>query len=138
MRRADLSGRSAPTMIEFILIVLGAAYVVVGFRFAMVSYEDMKRRARHLGYLSDAPGVWSDRDGQLIGEVRESRRNLFLSPVWPVIIVLYIWDSLTDASKSLDSAEKVRDMRIRDEIRAEIRNAESNMLNDFDNRLNGE
>ena len=125
-------------MIEFILIVLGAAYVVVGFRFAMVSYEDMKRRARHLGYLSDAPGVWSDRDGQLIGEVRESRRNLFLSPVWPVIIALHIWGSLSDTSKSLKSAEAARDKRIREEIRAEIRNTELNMFKDFDYRLNGE
>lgn len=130
-------------MIEFLFIALGAAYVVTGFRFAMVSYDDMEQYTRHLdSFVYDYydyydPEDRSRRESYLIGEVRESRRNLFLSPVWPVIIALHIWGSLSDTSKSLESAEKARDERIRDKIRAEIRNAESNMLEDFDNRLNG-
>ena len=128
-------------MIEFLLTVLGAAYVIIGSRFAMVSFGDMKRYSKRMVSFMNIPATYIDRsshESYLIGKVRESRRNLFLSPVWPVIIALYIWDSLSDTSKSLDSAEKVRDMRIRDEIRAEIRNAELNILKDFDNRLNGE
>ena len=124
-------------MIEVISFVFLVSYVIIGFRFITVSYGDMKRYSKRLNSLVNDSTNRSRREDSLIRKVRESRRNLFLSPVWPVIIVLYIWDSLTDASKSLDSAEKVRDMRIRDEIRAEIRNAESNMLKDFDNRLNG-
>ena len=140
MRRAALFGRSVPTMIEFLSFVFLVSYIIVGFRFAVVSFSDMKRYSKRMVSFMNIPATYIDRsshESYLIGKVRESRRNLFLSPVWPVIIVLYIWDSLSDTSKSLDSAEKVRDMRIRDKIRAEIRNAESNMLKDFDNRLNG-
>lgn len=138
MRRADPFGRNVPTMIEFISFVFLVSYVIIGFRFITVSYGDMKRYSKRLNSLVNDSTNRSRREDSLIRKVRESRRNLFLSPVWPVIIVLYIWDSLSDTSKSLDSAEKVRDMRIRDEIRAEIRNAELNILKDFDNRLNGE
>ena len=125
-------------MIEFLSFVFLVSYIIVGFRFITVSYGDMKRYSKRLNSLVNDSTNRSRREDSLIRKVRESRRNLFLSPVWPVIIALYIWDSLSDTSKSIESAEKVRDMRIRDEIRAEIRNAESNMLNDFDNRLNGE
>ena len=125
-------------MIEFLFTVLGAAYVIIGFRFTTVSYGDMKRYSKRLNSLVNDSNGRSHREDSLIRKVRESRRNLFLSPVWPVIIALYIWDSLSDTSKSIESAEKVRDMRIREEIRAEIRNAEHNMLKDFDNRLNDE
>lgn len=125
-------------MIEFISFVFLVSYVIIGFRFITVSYGDMKRYSKRLNSLVNDSTNRSRREDSLIRKVRESRRNLFLSPVWPVIIALYIWDSLSDTSKSIESAEKVRDMRIRDKIRAEIRNAESNMLKDFDNRLNGE
>ncbi len=125
-------------MIEFLSFVFLVSYIIVGFRFITVSYGDMKRYSKRLNSLVNDSTNRSRREDSLIRKVRESRRNIFLSPVWPVIIALYIWDSLSDTSKSIESAEKVRDMRIRDEIRAEIRNAESNMLNDFDNRLNGE
>ena len=125
-------------MIEFLSFVFLVSYIIVGFRFITVSYGDMKRYSKRLNSLVNDSTNRPRREDSLIRKVRESRRNLFLSPVWPVIIALYIWDSLSDTSKSLESAEAVRDMRIRDEIRAEIRNAESNMLNDFDNRLNGE
>lgn len=138
MRRAVPFGRNVPTMIEFISFVFLVSYIIVGFRFITVSYGDMKRYSKRLNSLVNDSTNRPRREDSLIRKVRESRRNLFLSPVWPVIIVLYIWDSLSDTSKSLDSVEKVRDMRIREEIRAEIRNAELNILKDFDNRLNGE
>lgn len=129
-------------MIEVLFIALGAAYVFVGFRFATVSFKDMKWYSSRLVSLARDrhydPDYRAQREDSLIRKVRESRRNLFLSPVWPVIIALYIWGSLSDTSKSIESAEKARDARIRDEIRAEIRDAETNMLKDFDNRLNGE
>lgn len=125
-------------MIEFISFVFLVSYVIIGFRFITVSYGDMKRYSKRLNSLVNDSTNRSRREDSLIRKVRESRRNLFLSPVWPVIIALYIWDSLSDTSKSIESAEKVRDMRIREEIRAEIRNAEYSMLKDFDNRLNGE
>ena len=88
MRRAVPFGRNVPTMIEFISFVFLVSYVIIGFRFITVSYGDMKRYSKRLNSLVNDSTNRSRREDSLIRKVRESRRNLFLSPVWPVIIAL--------------------------------------------------